>query len=202
MKWTFFFRGTWGWGWHDGRRFGHARSQAQSKMKKKKRSHIRFGVTLLDTGNERRTREHRKAAPIPGKTTVQLGNMTCVRTFEMCQNSMSYILLPYKVVIFSDEPCFMNNEGMRCAWSTWHFAICLGREGNDDSTGCSANYPQRDVHVMYTKMPHHYGWGEIKFIFLLFPLNQCKAATLQYQWAEFWLSQWSQVKRASVAHYD
>ena len=32
-------------------------ARTPSQKKKKKRSHIRFGVTILDTGNERKERE-------------------------------------------------------------------------------------------------------------------------------------------------
>ena len=115
-----------------------------------------------------------------------------------------------------------RNGGMRCAWCTWHFAICLGREGNDDSTGCSANYPQRDVHVMYRNATQYYPWAEhfcsISFFhqlintprtlgnscvkMLIESMQGCHLTIPVSQILTHSSIQWWHGRKASVAHYD
>ena len=130
-----------------------------SKSKKKKRSHIRFGVTILDTGNERREsiakpRLPRKTQGITGQYDIcflrgllQSSNETsCSGKQNHIGHSASYGTYGMSCSSYHGQHGdWRTNAGG--AWYTWHFAICLGM-ATDESTRRSANYSLKGCYVV------------------------------------------------------
>ena len=83
-----------------------------------------------------------------------------------------------------------------------------GREGNGDSTGCSANYTHKGMFMLCTEMPQSHLWAD-HFCFISFFKQLIKTTMAVGNFCVKMLIEsmqvctpWWHVRKASVAHYD